>query len=800
MLLRMQYLEKLLMSALLTYGFAGALASPAQTLPVTPELPGWLRYGIPPDPPRYHDMPHAVVLLAPAGQESPSELAAADELDRGLGHMVAGTDLLLHRFDLRLDSIVLGTTEELHRTKALRNIPGWTEAQLPADGFRIVHLRRGVRQWWILQGNSPRAELYAAFRFAALVAEDQQLPNELIEMPRLSLRAVEWQGEPSGILPFLERKPADSTTGGLSRMLASVGINAILLGGSGQEAAHIASVVQPYGVKLWLRPDAAMRNDPRQIDTLASSISNFGGVVLSIAAKASAADLQQINAVARALQHRGASVLLEDALGPPLQSAAVAATDSPEQRASALLGALEPNVIVSGPLASPLIPWAGLGSANFGLLPGVAQAASMDLLPPKKTVVFPLAAWQHALTTPERGVKSNVTLLGALQAEPPHAPSAGGAIAILRTGDIERLMHQPLLQANLYAFGRMAWNPDESDDTVADEWARQTWGDDARIFGVAKHIVVGSLGSFLAQTSPMGLPDVSGAAGGPDPERASLRNGVSGVPLADAKGIGVDRTAAGTNEISRYPATFAETLADPDRCPEDWLLSLHRVPYQHMLHSGKTVTQTFYDAHFSGAAKAANAVDAWEETHGLVDSVNYNAVHEQLEQAARRAEIWRDSATEWLATASNMPDALSFVGNHSGRVEAESMKLRGYAVSTTQVQGDASAGKYISCSAAQCSASTPFQGEENVYRVEVGYFDDAAASALELRVNGVARAHWSSAVAGPDSAVGGQTAERFVVNGIRLKPQDTVEILVSTRNGGHAPLDFLEITRDPRWN
>ncbi|MGI4755988.1 MAG: alpha-glucuronidase family glycosyl hydrolase, partial [Janthinobacterium lividum] len=186
---------------------------------------GWLRYAIPPDPPRYHGMPHTVVLLGNSGQAAPEELAAADELDRGLGHMVAGTDIVLHRFDPRIDAIVLGTTEALHRARIGRTLPGWTEKPLPEEGFRIVHLRRGIREWYILQGGSPRAELWAAFRFAALVAEDQQLPEDFTDAPRLPLRSVDLGHAPE-LLPLLESKTPRS---GLARLLASTGINGVLV-------------------------------------------------------------------------------------------------------------------------------------------------------------------------------------------------------------------------------------------------------------------------------------------------------------------------------------------------------------------------------------------------------------------------------------------------------------------------------------------------------------------------------------------------------------------------------------------
>ncbi|HEY0200511.1 MAG TPA: hypothetical protein VGC24_02340, partial [Burkholderiaceae bacterium] len=216
----------------------------------------------------------------------------------------------------------------------------------------------------------------------------------------------------------------------------------------------------------------------------------------------------------------------------------------------------------------------------------------------------------------------------------------------------------------------------------------------------------------------------------------------------------------------------------------------------HALANGKTVVQSFYDAHFTGASKAANALDAWEDTEPLVDAERYAAAHALLASSARRAEVWRERTTEWMARVTGVPDTSGFVGNHAGRVEAESMMLRGFTPRRTGEPEDASGGAYAACAAGGCSAWTVFHGEENVYRIEVGYFDGGApGGGLVLRVNGELRTQWPWLIQ-QRVAADRAAAERFVVNGVRLKPGDRVE--VST--GEHGAVDFVEITRDPRWN
>ena len=768
--------------------FAAAVCGSAQTAPV-----GWLRYAIPPDPPRYHDMPHAVMLLGNgAGQAAPEEELAAEELDRGLGHMVAGTDLLLRRFDPRIDAIVLGTTSALHHARLGRSLPGWVEKPLPEEGFRIVHLRRGARQWYVLQGGSPRAELWAAFRLAALVAEDQQLPEELIESPQFAVRAVALDGDPAK-LPGMD---GARTRPGFYRLLASVGING-LIADAGVAGAHgLAAAIQPFGMRLWIRVSSG-EAVATSVTALAPSVAGFAVDLPSHAtAEQIRVTVQEANALAKAVQHSGRAVLLREALGPALQSNGDKESTTPQGRAAMLHEHLEPNVIVANDAVSPLLPLAGLGSASFGLLPGAAQAAEFDVLPVRsEDVAYPLGAWQRAVRTPERALRGEALLTDVLRvsADGVH----GGVIGRLAIARAAELMQQPLLQANLYAFGRFAWNPATDASRLTEEWSRQTWGDDARVHAVATHILLDSGTAYNGNSSPFGLASLADTGGGPDPERATERHGVDGVPLADKKGFGTDRTSSGTGELAAYPESFAAVLGDPAKCPEEWLLAVHRMPYNAPWSGNKTAAQAFYDAHFAGAGQAANAMDAWESTKSLVDEGRYSAVHAALEEAAHQAEVWRESTTEWLERVSGVPDALGFVGRHPGRVPVAEMQAVGYAVPKGSTSGQTIP---LLCPSGECSATTVFRGPANVYRVEVGYLRDLSSAAFELRVNGVVRGRWNSRSAAPEERLRTPAAERYIANGIALKPDDRIEVHATASGGDRAPLQFVEITRDPRWN
>lgn len=657
-------LTRLALGTLTGLSLAFAAVTPASAQVPAPSAVAWLRYVIPPDPPRYHDMPRVVSLLGDENfQPAPEEEMAAEELDRGLGHMVAGTDILLHRIDPRADAIILGTPAALRRARIGNIAPGWVDKPVPEEGFRIVHLRNGIRQWWVLEGGSPRAELYAAFRFAAMVTEDRQLPDDLAESPRLPLRAIQLEGE----------LPDNAQLRQYGRLFASVGINGVVL--RTPQLSEAQRTLRPFGIRVF-------------------------------------ASTQQLEA------DRG--VHLQDASFP----------DAP----------------LSG-LAAP-IPSTGKHVLRYPLLPGGLRQP-----------VTPLHAWQSTLRSGE---------------------TVSGALGVLPQEAVLPMLDQPLYQASLYAFGRFAWNPAESRDSILDQWARQTWGDDARIYAVAKKIVLDGEASYAGLTSPLGLPRL-GTDLGPDSMLASGTHS-----LADHEGIGADRLSAFSPDVRKEYAT-------PTGTPAEWLLLLHRVPLHFRLRDGQTVTQAVYDAAFTGASIAANADDDWDETRSLLEPERWMPVHMLLQDSARRAEIWREAVTDWLLRVTGVPDTLGFAGKHAGRIEAESMSLTGYRQVLTEQKEASSNGSYVACSLADCAASTEFRGEANVYRIEVGYFDASTTpKRFVLRINGAVVDTWMSMPRG--AAPGGISAERFVRNGVRLKSGDRVEVHSS------GPLDFVEISRDPRWN
>nr|WP_230416482.1 alpha-glucuronidase [Micromonospora tarapacensis] len=244
------------------------------------------------------------------------------------------------------------------------------------------------------------------------------------------------------------------------------------------------------------------------------------------------------------------------------------------------------------------------------------------------------------------------------------AVAGGGLVAVSNVGDDPFWTGHPLAQANLYAFGRLAWEPTLRPETVLDEWIGLTFdpagGADPELLRRTLHeIMDGSWRGYERYTAPLGVGFMvrPGNHYGPDID------GYEYTPwgtyhFADRDGVGVDRTrATGTGFTGQYPLPWSQVYESLDRCPEELLLFFHHVPYGHVLPSGRTVVQHIYDTHFEGVREVEAMRRRWECLAWLVDPAVHARVTERLAEQLRCAQEWRDQVNAYFHRKSGVPDA-----------------------------------------------------------------------------------------------------------------------------------------------
>jgi alpha-glucuronidase len=237
--------------------------------------------------------------------------------------------------------------------------------------------------------------------------------------------------------------------------------------------------------------------------------------------------------------------------------------------------------------------------------------------------------------------------------------AGGGMAAVSNIGDDVFWTGHPLAQANLYAYGRLAWDSTLEPEAILDEWIAQTFPDDAEVAGGLHRMLDDSWLTYESYTAPLGVCFMV------DPLRGHYGPSVDGYEysawgtyhFADRDGVGVDRTSAtGTGYAGQYPEPWARTYESLESVPDELLLFFHHVPYTHRLHSGSTVIQHIYDTHFAGVSKVERMRADWDAIADLIEPATAERIAERLDEQLRSAIEWRDQINTYFWRKSGVPD------------------------------------------------------------------------------------------------------------------------------------------------
>lgn len=240
---------------------------------------------------------------------------------------------------------------------------------------------------------------------------------------------------------------------------------------------------------------------------------------------------------------------------------------------------------------------------------------------------------------------------------PPEKIMAVAAVSNL--GRDDNFTGHPFAAANLYGYGRYAWNPRVDPAAVLRRWARLTYalprGQEDALVGM----LLDSRAVYEKYTAPLGLCWMvnPGEHYGPSPwgYEFSLWGTYN---RADRNAVGIDRTAGGTGYVLQYPEALQRKYGDPETCPEELLLFFHRVRYDFVMKDGRTLVQRIYDDHFEGA-EAAEAMAATLAGLDLPEP--------DRSEAASRMEAQLKNAREWRDVVNTFFHRLSGVEDEKGR-------------------------------------------------------------------------------------------------------------------------------------
>ncbi|PVM81087.1 alpha-glucuronidase family glycosyl hydrolase [Caulobacter radicis] len=630
--------------------------------------------------------------------DTPALKVAHAELERGL----AG---LLGERRNGGGEILLGTPKSSPRIAALK-LPLEAAGD---EGYRIRTLSEGGRPVTVIAANADLGVLHGVYRYLALIQTRQAVDRlDLVDAPKVRYRLLNhWDNLDRSVergysgqsiwdwwrLPDVK----DPRYVDYARANASIGINGAVLNNVNAKsdsltapyiakAAALADTFRPYGIKVYL---SARFSSPIEIgglktadpldpavrafwkakaDEIYKAIPDFGGFLV----KANSEGQPGPQDYGRT--HADGANMLADAVGPRggivMWRAFVYSHEQPDDRAKQGYSEFKPfdgkfaeNVIVqvkNGAIDfQPREPFHPL----FGAMPktnlGMEFQITKEYLGFSTHLAYLGTMWEEVLKADTFAAGSGSTVAKVVDGKL-HGYSRTLMAGVANIGTDRNWSGSQFDQANWYAFGRLAWDPEASSETIARDWAAMTFTPDRRFTGPAVKMMMGSREAVVDYMTPMGLHHLMGRSHhyGPGPwvaggERADWTSVY--YHKADKAGIGFDRTAKGSDAVAQYAPPVAAAFSDLARIDEKDLLWFHHLPWDYRTKSGRPLWDELV-ARYSRGVKAVDGMQAtWADLAPYVDAERHGEVATYLAVQRREAQWWRDASVAYFQSINGLP-------------------------------------------------------------------------------------------------------------------------------------------------
>lgn len=229
--------------------------------------------------------------------------------------------------------------------------------------------------------------------------------------------------------------------------------------------------------------------------------------------------------------------------------------------------------------------------------------------------------------------------------------------AVANIGDDINWTGNTLAQANLYAFGRLAWDPSLTAEEITREWVQLTFGSEPEVMEKISYIMLHSRGTYEKYTTPLGLCWMVNISHhyGPCPEGYEFMKWGT-YHRASHSAIGVDRTSRGTGLTKQYHPRLTTLFDNADTCPAELLLYFHRLPYSYVLADGRTLLQYYYDSHFEGVDEVEHFIELWVSLKEKLPEDVFRSVGDRLVRQLENAREWRDVINTYFYRLTEIPD------------------------------------------------------------------------------------------------------------------------------------------------
>lgn len=218
-------------------------------------------------------------------------------------------------------------------------------------------------------------------------------------------------------------------------------------------------------------------------------------------------------------------------------------------------------------------------------------------------------------------------------------------------------------QANWYAFGRLAWNPQLKSEEIAKEWLLQTFGPQkSNLSPLATHLspllsmMLRSREACVDYMMPLGLHHIFKFDHhyGPEPNGFIAHYPLEWCPVyyhkADSIGVGFDRTHTGSDATSQYREPYCSIYDDINTCPERYLLWFHHVPWTYRVKSGNTLWEELQARYARGVKEVEDFIDIWHQVKPAIDEQRWKEVDERMQHQLENAKEWQKTCLNYFGS------------------------------------------------------------------------------------------------------------------------------------------------------
>ena len=214
-------------------------------------------------------------------------------------------------------------------------------------------------------------------------------------------------------------------------------------------------------------------------------------------------------------------------------------------------------------------------------------------------------------------------------------------------------------QANWYAFGRLAWNPNLKSEEIAEEWLKQTFGNLSSLtsdLSPLLNMMLRSREACVDYMMPLGLHHIFKFDHhyGPEPDGFIASYPIEWCPVyyhkADKEGLGFNRSHTGSDATSQYREPYCSLYDDINTCPERYLLWFHHVPWTYRLKSGNTLWEELQARYNRGVREVEDFVRIWQEAKPFIDEQRWQETDERMQHQLENAKEWRKVCIDYFGT------------------------------------------------------------------------------------------------------------------------------------------------------